>query len=110
MVDVSALRAEFAQLQRNAEHVVLRAVWRSAVEALLPKRKSRRNPSHWVKAARAAQVTCPSCGGSGMYYWGACVNGVMTHSGPCYRCNGTGKQGQEDFRRNWGYDMHRKVV
>ena len=49
-------------------------------------------------------VPCDKCRGTGTYYWGAMVNGVMTHSGPCFRCEGQGTQTDGDQRRNYGYD------
>lgn len=36
-------------------------------------------------------VTCPKCSGSGIYRWGAIVNGVHSFSGECFRCHGTGR-------------------
>lgn len=52
---------------------------------------------------------CSNCGGSGIYRWGACVNGVMSKSGPCFRCEGKGYQDEADRRRNYGYDNHRPI-
>lgn len=34
---------------------------------------------------------CWRCGGTGIYVWGAIVNGKPTHSGPCYACQGGGE-------------------
>ena len=36
--------------------------------------------------------TCEKCQGSGVYGWGASVNGRMSRSGPCFACGGKGKQ------------------
>lgn len=33
---------------------------------------------------------CGRCGGSGIFYWGAVINGVPSHSGPCFACVGGG--------------------
>lgn len=33
---------------------------------------------------------CTRCGGDGIYKWGTILNGVPTHQGTCYRCNGRG--------------------
>jgi hypothetical protein len=30
----------------------------------------------------------------------------VVHSGPCYRCEGKGRQDQDDFCRNRTYDRH----
>lgn len=98
---------QFGRLLDNALYVVDMLTWLEAVRKLLGEDPT---PADWLEAGKAARVRCPSCRGSGVYQWGACVNGRMTHSGPCFRCQGTGKQGQEDFCRNRCYDNHRKVV
>lgn len=49
---------------------------------------------------------CDRCRGSGVYGWGAVVNGKISHSGPCFRCHGTGTQDARDMRRNNAYDRH----
>lgn len=59
-----------------------------------------------VSIAASTKVTCTHCGGTGVYKWGASVNGVMTHSGPCYQCEGKGYQTDADQRRNWGYQNY----
>jgi hypothetical protein len=53
---------------------------------------------------------CENCHGSGVYRWGACINGVMTNVGPCFRCESKGYHTVADRRRNWGYDQHRRAV
>lgn len=63
-------------------------------------------PIDWIKAIMWVRVECSNCRGTGTYSWGACINGKMSHSGTCYRCNGKGHQLMEDFRRNRGYDKH----
>ena len=51
--------------------------------------------------------TCRKCNGSGMYRWGAVINGKSTHEGTCYSCGGTGKQTKTDIRRNHAYNRHK---
>ena len=34
--------------------------------------------------------TCWKCGGSGIYEWGAIINGCCSYAGECYACGGTG--------------------
>ena len=34
--------------------------------------------------------TCWKCGGSGVYEWGAIINGCCSYAGECYACGGTG--------------------
>lgn len=55
----------------------------------------------------AAPGPCTKCRGSGVYGWGACVNGKMTHSGPCHSCGGTGRQRRSDIARNHAYNRHK---
>jgi len=63
-------------------------------------------PAEWVVAIRTARGICPKCHGSGSYSWGACINGKMSHSGECFRCEGKGHVDVSDCRRNRGYDGH----
>lgn len=104
---VDKLRKKFRKLQDNAAYGATREDWLSEVRKLAG---SDPTPEKWVEAAERATVKCGACCGSGVYYWGACVNGKMTHAGPCFRCGGSGRQGQDDFHRNRTYDNHRKVV
>lgn len=111
---VEELRAEFNRLMRNATHCASREEWMAAVTALAMKASggAEPTPEQWVAAAKAAKVSCWNCSGKGIYYGrGYVENGVFKGTtGPCYRCGGTGKQGQDDFTRNWGYDnYHRRV-
>jgi len=50
---------------------------------------------------------CGKCKGTGVYSWGARVNGKMTHSGQCHSCGGTGRQTQRDIARNEAYNRHK---
>ncbi len=50
---------------------------------------------------------CAKCKGSGLYRWGAIVNGRATHCGQCHSCGGTGKQSARDIRRNHAYNKHK---
>lgn len=34
---------------------------------------------------------CYRCGGTGVYCWGAVINGKSAHSGPCFACQGGGE-------------------
>lgn len=113
--DVKELRAEFGRLMRNAQYAATREEWLAAVRELALKASGgdEPTPEQWVEAARAAKVPCWSCSGKGIYYGkGYVENGVFKgFTGPCYRCGGRCKQGQDDFTRNWGYDsFHRRVI
>ena len=50
---------------------------------------------------------CAKCRGTGVYSWGASVNGKMTNSGPCHSCRGTGKQDPAQIKRNEAYNRHK---
>jgi DnaJ-class molecular chaperone len=50
---------------------------------------------------------CCKCRGTGIYAWGAFVNGKPTHSGPCHSCGGKGKQTRADIARDEAYNRHK---
>jgi hypothetical protein len=63
--------------------------------------------SIWVKAARSAIFPCDHCDGSGIYRWGASINGKPPqHSGPCHRCQEKGKMDASDCARTMEYHRH----
>lgn len=35
-------------------------------------------------------VICDRCGGSGVYVWGAIINGNPQYAGTCFKCDGAG--------------------
>lgn len=115
MSDVAKLRVEFTKLRRNALYAMSAEEFDSQCAELANVLASangdaKPTPEQWVTAAKAVEIKCPECNGSGRYQWGACINGKMQHSGPCFRCQSKGRQTQEDFTRNWGYDnFHRKI-
>jgi len=47
---------------------------------------------------------CCKCKGTGVYKWGAVVNGKVSKEGPCWSCQGTGKQDKAQIKRNYGYN------
>ena len=63
-------------------------------------------PDEWITAIKDVRCNCARCKGSGTYYWGACINGKMTHSAPCARCDGKGWMNFDDMRRGKAYDAH----
>jgi hypothetical protein len=97
---IEELRAEFRKLRRNAVQFMGREAFDDQVNGMVP---AVATPAEYVYAAERVTCECERCQGSGVYYWGASVNGVMTHSGDCYACQGKGRLNQDDFRRNWGY-------
>lgn len=60
-----------------------------------------------LSVPNAKPGTCEKCKGSGVYGWGACVNGKMSKSGPCFSCRGTGKQSRKQIRRNETYNRYK---
>jgi DnaJ-class molecular chaperone len=50
---------------------------------------------------------CGKCRGSGVYGWGACINGKMQFSGPCHSCGGKGTQTKADIKRDHGYNYYK---
>ncbi len=110
--NLDRLRQRFKTCQRNAGISATREEWLAEVTKLARQYSRGAEPTaqQWTDAAERATVRCDRCGGSGVYQWGACVNGVMTHSGPCFACQGKGRQGQADFKRNWGYWNHVKIA
>ena len=53
--------------------------------------------------------TCRKCKGSGIYGWGAMVNGKMKNEGPCFSCRGTGRQSFRQIKRNETYNKYKIV-
>jgi hypothetical protein len=52
--------------------------------------------------------TCCKCKGTGEYRWGVSENGKPPkHGGPCYSCQGTGKQSKRQIRRNETYNRYK---
>jgi hypothetical protein len=58
-------------------------------------------------AMNAPAKDCDKCGGTGIYSWGASVNGVRAHSGECHQCRATGVMTPKDRYRTNSYWNHR---
>ena len=104
-LDVPTLRVVYAELREivrytmgtdNADLVVSRAFIGGV----------KTTPVKWVMAIKGVTCKCERCRGSGTYYWGACINGKMSHSAPCARCGGKGWMDFDDMRRGRAYDNH----
>lgn len=67
-------------------------------------------PVGWLTVEVAGEEQCYKCAGSGLFYMGGMVlNGKYTgKTGPCYGCEGNGKQSDADRLRCHHY-WHRKV-
>jgi hypothetical protein len=103
---VEELRGEYRKLRRNAVQFMGRESFDDQVSGMIP---GNATPEEYVYAAERVTCDCERCQGSGVYSWGACVNGKMTHTGDCYACQGKGYLNQDDFKRNWAYWRHAVV-
>ncbi len=109
-------RAEYADLSKSVQRAVYTAlreivvytvgndnansVIRQAVEVLPGTAVA------WIIAIKSVEVDCKRCKGTGIYYWGASINGKMSCSGPCARCGGDGRMTFDDMRRCRAYDNY----
>ena len=100
-LDVPTLRAVYAKLREIARYTMGAEDADSAIRAQNPV-----EPVDWVVAVKRVECKCRRCKGSGVYEWGACVNGCMTHSASCARCAGKGHMTFDDMRRGRAYDNH----
>lgn len=53
---------------------------------------------------------CPKCRGTGVYRWGATVNGQAQHEGTCFSCRGTGRQDARQIARNRTYNRYKLAM
>lgn len=100
-LDVATLRAIYAELREIVRYTM---GYDNADTAILA--QSPVTPVDWVVAVKQATCGCPRCKGTGVYCWGACVNGQMQHSAPCARCGGNGQMSFDDMRRGRAYDNY----
>ena len=50
---------------------------------------------------------CDACNGTGIYVWGAIINGKPQHQNKCFACAGKGNQTRNDLVRQFTYYAHR---
>ena len=106
-------RADYAGLDNETQRVVfaeLREIVRytmgnDAADSAIVAAGLRRGHD-WIMAVKRVTCKCERCRGTGTYYWGACINGRMTHSASCARCGGDGKMTFDDMRRGRAYDSN----
>ncbi len=60
----------------------------------------------WILAMFRVKCRCERCGGTGIYSWGAVINGHPSHSAECARCAGKGTLDFDDMRRSKAYDAY----
>jgi len=99
-LDVQVQRVVFAEL-REIVRYTMGASADSAIRVQSPA-----TPVDWLIAVKRITYRCKRCRSTGTYRWGACVNGRMSHSAPCARCNGKGAMNFDDMRRGRAYDNH----
>jgi hypothetical protein len=100
-LSVDTQRAVFSELREIVRYTMGKENADNAIRAFNPI-----TPVDWIAATKRVECECPRCKGSGVYYWGACINGRMTHSAPCARCGGKGRMTFEDMRRGKAYDNY----
>lgn len=103
-LDIETQRAVFAKLREIVRYTMGRDCADAAIRYYIV--GSARTSVAWILAVRAVQCKCKRCNGAGTYYWGACINGYMTHSAPCARCGGKGLMNFDDMRRGLAYDNY----
>jgi|SRR6185436_9213770 len=108
-IPVVVLRKEFSQI-RGRSHAATRQEFLQACQAYLKEYKLPETPDNWVHAAKTCRIHCRRCDGTGMFITGMSNGQPIGPGGPCYRCNGKGWQNDADARRNFGADMHQKVI
>lgn len=110
--DLAELRREYRRIRAAACFDYDRSEWEAAVAAEAERLAGGSEPlaSHWLDAAATIELPCRRCCGTGVYHWGGTVNGKPVHSGPCYRCEGKGRQGLADWFRNSRYTRYAIVA
>ena len=108
-LDVETARVVYAALAEIVDYTMgkvarvemVRNLWNArsaAVESV--------TPADWIVTIKQVTCKCARCNGSGVYSWGACINGRMSHSASCARCNGKGCMDFDDMRRGRAYDAY----
>ncbi len=100
-LDVETARAVYVKVREIAAYFIGTKEVDNAVRAGSPV-----TPADWIVGVKRLKCKCERCSGRGIYYWGACVNGRMSHSAPCARCAGKGEMNFEDMRRSKAYDNY----
>ena len=103
-LDLETQRAVFAELREIVRYTMGKDCADSTIRysPVTPPR----GPVDWIMAVKAVTCGCDRCRGTGIYSWGACINGRMTHNGSCARCGGDGEMTFDDMRRGRAYDNH----
>lgn len=109
------LRAEYRAIRNKflmwfGKNEVDAAVRAKMAGLMADRGKRQPSPELWVEAIKLVTMPCDHCDGSGQYKWGACVNGKMSKSGPCFRCQQRGRMNADDCARTATYHNHLRVV
>ena len=102
------------ELRKLYRKIRARSHARSAAEfdaAVVKKLEGKQNPTagDFVAAAQTVSFPCRECAGTGSFITYIENNVPKGPGGAHFRCNGKGMRNDTDERRNYGYDMHRKV-
>ena len=100
-LSVETQRAVYSKVREIAVYTMGTEQFNNAVRADSPE-----TGVEWIGAAKAVECDCERCRASGVYQWGACINGKMSHSAPCARCAGKGTMDFDDMRRGKAYDNY----
>lgn len=108
-MDIETAREEYKKI-RSRSQAEDSKVFDSAVSALIAKRNiTKPTADDYLAAARAVTFKCRRCAGTGRFITMVENGQPKGPGGACYRCGGKGFQNDDDARRNYGADMHRKV-
>jgi hypothetical protein len=106
-LDIETARAVYAAMRDIVRYTMGKDAADDAISAAYaPPTVDYDPPVDWIMAVRSVTCRCERCRGTGTYYWGACINGVMSKSAPCARCGGKGWMDFDDMRRGRAYDNH----
>lgn len=80
-----------------------------AIKSFWEQREIKRERTKLKVAGQPQLHFCDKCRGTGVYLWGAVINGWPSRQGQCFQCNGKGYTDSRDRRRNKYYWNHKVV-
>ena len=105
--DAAAL---YRQIRRRSHEEDARRFDQRVVALLAEHRISEPTPAHFAAAAALVTVPCRRCAGTGAFITHVVNGQPRGPGGPCYRCAGKGYRNDADERRNYGADIHQRVI
>lgn len=97
------IRLQFAYEVSGLTHERFNALTLARMGTLEP------TPENYVAAAKALQLRCGRCAGTGSFITYVENGKPKGPGGICFRCEGKGEQTLKDARRNEYHDMHQTV-